>query len=221
MLNEAIAKAMERNVRRREEVGNAAGELVAPQELKDVPIPPDSHPSQRCAMKAATAVASSGSSPMESSCATADESRMDVEEEERDESRGSTAPKTRRRIVTKTSLEENKSDKTTVAVTSQESSDGIREKAIRIPSIDELETGSSAGRWTSPGRAANDKTQKANELVRAPVGIIKKEEDTIVASRSKTKLWTDMSFKRAIQNWNMKYVDTVRSPGSAIRVFTS
>ena len=31
----------------------------------------------------------------------------------------------------------------------------------------------------------------------------------------------DMSLKRAIQNWNMKYVATVRSPGSAIRVFTS
>ena len=30
-----------------------------------------------------------------------------------------------------------------------------------------------------------------------------------------------MSLKRAIQNWNMKYVDLVRSPGSAFRVFTS
>ena len=30
-----------------------------------------------------------------------------------------------------------------------------------------------------------------------------------------------MSLKRAIQNWNMKYVDVVRSPGSVMRVFTS
>ena len=30
-----------------------------------------------------------------------------------------------------------------------------------------------------------------------------------------------MNLKRAIQNWNIKYVDAVRSPGSAIRVFTS
>ena len=30
-----------------------------------------------------------------------------------------------------------------------------------------------------------------------------------------------MSSKRAIQNWNMKYVYIVRSPGSALRVFTS
>ena len=30
-----------------------------------------------------------------------------------------------------------------------------------------------------------------------------------------------MSLKRATQNWNMKYVDVVRSPGSALRVFTS
>ena len=30
-----------------------------------------------------------------------------------------------------------------------------------------------------------------------------------------------MSWKRAIQDWNMKYVDTETSPGSGIRVFTS
>ena len=38
---------------------------------------------------------------------------------------------------------------------------------------------------------------------------------------SKSKLRRDMSSKRAIQNWNMKYVYIVRSPGSALRVFTS
>ena len=105
---------------------------------------------------------------------------MDDEGEERDEFRSSTAPNTRRRIATKTSMEENKSDVRTVAVTTQESSDGIHEKAI-----DELETGSSAGRRSSPGRA-NDRT-KANELVRSLVGIIQKEGDAVVFSYCKSK----------------------------------
>ena len=92
VLHGAIATET-RNVRRREEVGSTAGELAAPQEWKDVPIPP-SHPRKRRAMKAATADASSGSSQMEGSLAVAemptpqnsstDESRMDVEREERD-----------------------------------------------------------------------------------------------------------------------------------------
>ena len=30
-----------------------------------------------------------------------------------------------------------------------------------------------------------------------------------------------MSLKRVIQNWNMKYFDVARSPGSAWRMFTS
>ena len=85
---------------------HAAGELAAPQELKDVPIPPDSNPRKRRAMKEATAVASSGRSLADSNCAVADESRMNVGAEEKDESRGSTEPNTRRRIVTNTSLEE-------------------------------------------------------------------------------------------------------------------
>ena len=61
-------------------------------------------------MKAVTAVASSGSSQMESSRAVADESYMDDEGKERGESRSSTEPNNRRRIATKTSLEERKSD---------------------------------------------------------------------------------------------------------------
>ena len=66
-------------------------------------------------MKAATAAASSGSSQMEDSRAvaetptqqnsTTDESRMDVEGAERDESRSSKAQNTRRRVTTKTSME--------------------------------------------------------------------------------------------------------------------
>ena len=49
----------------------------------------------------------------------------------------------------KTSLEEYKSDEKKVAVTTQESLDGIREKAMRIASLDELGASSSAGRWSS------------------------------------------------------------------------
>ena len=39
--------------------------------------------------------------------------------------------------------------------------------------------------------------------------------------KKKKKLWKDVDLKRAIQDWNMNYVDIARSPGSAIRVFTS
>ena len=42
------------------------------------------------------------------------------------------------------------------------------------------------------------------------------EGDTVVASDSKSRLWKDMSVKRTIQNWNMKYVDVARSPGLAL-----
>ena len=45
---------------------------------------------------------------------------------------------------------------------------------MRIASIDELETGSSTARWSSPGRAENDRTGKANALVRSLVGRMKK-----------------------------------------------
>ena len=100
-----------------------------------------------------------------------------------------------------------------MAVTTQESSDGIREKAMRIASIDELETGSSTARWSNPGRAESDRTRKANELVISLVGMTKKAEDMIVASGSKSKQWRDMSLKRAIQNWNVKCVGIERSPG--------
>ena len=138
---------------------------------------------------------------------------MDVEEEERDESRSSKAQNIRRRIddeningriATNTSLEENKSDEKTVAVTTQESLDGIREKAMRIGSLDELGASSSAGSWSSSEGAENDRTMKANEIVRAIVGIINKEGDIVVASDSKSKLWKEKSLKRAMQNWDMK-----------------
>ena len=89
-------------------------------------------------------------------------------------------------------------------MTTQETSDGIREKAMRIASIGELETVSSTARWSNPGGAENDRTGKATELVRSLAGMIMKEGDIILASGSKSKLWKDMSLKRAIQDWNMK-----------------
>ena len=82
VLNEALAREDKKDVRRREEIESTAGELAAPQGPKDVPIPPDSDPRKRHAMKAASAVASSGSSQMESSRSVAEESRMDVEASE-------------------------------------------------------------------------------------------------------------------------------------------
>ena len=59
VLNEAFAKDVERNVRRREEAGSAAGELAVSRESEDAPIPPDSQSGKRRAMKAATVNASS------------------------------------------------------------------------------------------------------------------------------------------------------------------
>ena len=53
MLNEALAKEVGRDARRREEIGSTAGELAVPQESKDMPIPPGSDPRKRRAMKAA------------------------------------------------------------------------------------------------------------------------------------------------------------------------
>ena len=85
-----------------------------------------------------------------------------------------------------------------MAVTAEESSDGIRENATA--SIEELETGSNAARWSSPEGAESDKTEKANVFARALVGMIKKEGGINVASDSKSKLWRDMSLKRAVKN---------------------
>ena len=106
---------------------------------------------------------------------------MDDEGVEGDEFRSSAVPNTRRRIATTTSLEENKSDERTVAVTIQESLDGIREKAMRIASLDELEESSGAGRWSSSGGAKKDRNKKVNEIVRTIVGSVMKEGDTVVA----------------------------------------
>ena len=48
-----------------------------------------------------------------------------------------------------------------------------------------------------------------------------KEGDIVVASDRKSKLWKNISLKRAMQEWSMKNVNIARCPGSATRVFTS
>ena len=121
----------------------------------------------------------------------------------------------------KTSLEKNKSDEKTVAITTQESLDGIREKAIKIASFDELGSSSSAGRWSSSEGAEKDRNKKVNEIVRAPLDSIMEARDIVLASDSKSKMWKDMSLPQTIQNRDMKYVDVARNPGSALGVFTS
>ena len=60
---------------------------------------------------------------------------------------------------------------------------------MRIASIDELETGSIAERWSSPVGTVDDKTKNANKFVRALVGQITKEGDIVVASDSKSNLF--------------------------------
>ena len=175
-MNEALAKAVERNVWGRGEIVSTAGELAAQQESKDVPIKPDSDPIKRRSMKAVTAVARSGSSQMESSRAVADGLRMDVEEEERYEVRSSKAQNSRRRMMTKASMEEPQMDdegkerdgetnpevrqNRTPGEESRQKHHWKRTKvrrqrwqSRRIANIDELETGSSTVRWSQSRRS--------------------------------------------------------------------
>ena len=73
---------------------------------------------------------------------------MDDEGEEREREREKKT-EVRRHRIPETSLEESKRDQIALAVTTQESSDGIREKAMRNASIEELETGSGSTVKTS------------------------------------------------------------------------
>ena len=91
---------------------------------------------------------------------------MDDEGDVGGEFRNSTVPNTGRRIVTTTSFEEDKDDERKVAVTAQESSDGICEKDTRIANLDQLEASSGAGRWSSSGRAENDRNKQVNAVER-------------------------------------------------------
>ena len=121
---------------------------------------------------------------------------MDDEGEEGDGFRSSTATNTRRRIVTKTPLEENKSDETTVAVTTQESLDGIREKAN-----EDCKLRSDGDRQQIRQMVQGIGEGQDHELVRALVGQITREGDTVVASDSESKLWRDLSLKRTRSIW--------------------
>ena len=134
-MNDALAKEVDRNVRGRGETESTAGELAAPQESKDVPIPPDSNPRKRRAMKAVTAVARSGKlADGKQPCSgrgakNGRRGRREIriqkfkstEHQETNNHKGIKGrvkanpgvrqnPNTRRRIVTKTSLEESQMD---------------------------------------------------------------------------------------------------------------
>ena len=192
MLNEALAKEVERNVTRREEIGNTE-ELAVPQELKDISIPPDSDPRKRRAMKAATAAARRWKAAVQLQRRRHIKIRGQTSQEWTSRvkrQRSSKAQNIRRRIMTKwmtkekkemilggrqyripgdelrqkTSLEKNNSDERTVARTTQESLDGIREKAMRIANLDELGASSSAGRWSSSGEPRMTGTRKSIRL---------------------------------------------------------
>ena len=70
--------------------------------------------------------------------------------------------------------------------------------------------------------AANDRTKKANELVRGSCGSDnERRRDIVVASDSSSNLWRDLSLEQTIQIWNMTHVDIATSPGSALGVFSS
>ena len=107
--------------------------MTAPRELKDVPIPPDSDPRKRRSIKAATAVASGAScSQMESSHVVADESSMDDKGEKTNpEVRQKFEHQAKHRDKKKHHWKRTKRDERVVAVTTQKSSDGIREKVMR------------------------------------------------------------------------------------------
>ena len=60
--------------------------------------------------------------------------------------------------------------------------------AMRIASLDETQTSSSAGRGPSSGRAEKDRNKKVNEIVSAIVGLMTKEKDLVVTSGSQVKI---------------------------------
>ena len=75
-----------------------------------------------------------------------------------------------------------------MAVPTQESSDGICGKAMR------LRASTSWRQAAAVQEGQNDMTRKANELVRSLVGIMNEEGDIIVAFGSKSKLLRDIVF---------------------------
>ena len=102
-------------------------------------------------------------------------------------------------------MEEDKSDETPVAVIKS-----CCMGSMRIASLVGSGANGSAGRWSSPGRAANDMNEQVDELVRAFVGSIMKERDIVVTTNSKSKLRKDMSLKRVIFENGKRKVSTLR-----------
>ena len=84
-----------------------------------------------------------------------------------------------------------------VAVTTQEPLDGLREKAMRIASLDQMEATCAARRGPSPGGPDIDKTQQAKEIVRVLVGSTTTGWDIVVACDNKSKLWRDAALNRS------------------------
>ena len=113
-------------------------------QMQDMPISPDSDPRVRRVMKAATAAASGSSSQMEGSRAVAetptpakvDGRRVKDGRRGRRERRIQKSDSTEHQTTNydkKTSLEENESDETLVAVTTQESLVGISHEDCKPP----------------------------------------------------------------------------------------
>ena len=95
-----------------------------------------------------------------------------------------------------------------------------RWQSRRIANIDELETGSSTVRWSSPGGAETDRTGKANELVRSLVGIIKKGGHIIVASGSKSKTVEGHEFEASntrVEHELCRHCEESRVSGKSVR----
>ena len=91
---------------------------------------------------------------------------------------------------------------------------------MRIANIDELETGSSTVRLSSSGGAENDRTGKANELVRSLVGIIKKGADIIVHSGSKSKTVEGHEFEASntrLEHEMCRHCEESRVSGKSVR----
>ena len=92
---------------------------------------------------------------------------------------------------------------------------------MRVASLDELKESSGAGRWSSSGGGENDRNKKVNEIVRALVGLVMNEKTLSLPPTASQSCGKTSTSQRAIQNWILKYVDFARSPGSALKVFTS
>ena len=141
---------------------------------------------------------------------------MDVEE--RDGSRSSKAQNIRRRTMTKTLMEDSRPD--------DEGEEGDEFRSSTVPN-----TRRSIVAKRSPEEERGDErtaavtTQESLDGIHGKAmriaSVVELEVNSGAGRWSSSKLRKDLSLKRAIQNWNMKYVDIARSRGPALREFTS